>query len=945
MRISDWFKVQNIAYAIAVLGLCGIGNTLLFFQSWFSILFYFGTLTVLCIWVWHSGMAQSIGKMIQPVYQEFLNNMQKWKKAWEDQMAAWEAEAAARRQKEEEARKAAEAAVKQKKWEDQQRWIERTGISVEVNKAPKFATYQISVPKTTIWSNASIIGLIRSLSNRYSKEETTDIFLGIVATHESIVWTIRGKDDKHVFTRDEIENLVHPFFPDAQIAEYHYPLPAFPIHRQSAYYTSKHRTAWYDYAPSVKDFRDDNDPIKGVVQAMTMLRKGEVLRFDLMIPGVFKASPQDLEAELMIDAYTAGERYRITSFYRKDIFDLLTEQSIVWMKNQGLKQHLVPRWPEQQFINYLRRLEQPLIGVFISLTFDTPDISRQNIVDGLSQLVMQSFSGREVNIVEAEVFSSTEYTDYLTWAFNHPFVRMTNKVAAIKEKQGEDAAMQYMQQCSFFRIAEEVAAMWHLPHEKFAPSKIAWAVPQLPSELTLNDSKDRIVLGTAQGKQASVLTADLRHHVFMTGSTGTGKSNQLQNIAHQLIEGNSGFAVFDPHGSLVQNIVSASVLVGKTDKILLLDLNKTDYPIPLNPFRVPAGADKDFAYDLALWVMKSVFKDSWSMSLMETVVTNTLELVLTDPEATPLDMQRVLTNNYYRQRLLKQALKQGAIEPASEVWWTEEFGKGSDSGRREASQSTRNRLRVFLNSRIEQMVCHPQSLDFRKLIAEGYILLINLHGSRIQSEIGNLGAILFAQLFLNSKSLGVHPSEQPPRYYILLDETHRFITTQIDEMFSEARKFGLSLILSDQWIGQLPKDTQAAIVNNRGTAISFAGSPHEAKAMSTLYEPTITAQDIVNQDIGQAAIRTRFNGKFMPAFQVMTQPPLPPIGDKKLQVTWDELWKHTVSTLDLMSGDEVRAWIRTRYKSKAASDSNTTPSDNGAATTDIEYGSSDDEEE
>jgi hypothetical protein len=322
---------------------------------------------------------------------------------------------------------------------------------------------------------------------------------------------------------------------------------------------------------------------------------------------------------------------------------------------------------------------------------------------------------------------------------------------------------------------------------------------------------------------------------------------------------------------------------------------------------------------------------------METVIRRTLELVLTDPEATPLDMQRVLKNDNYRRKRFKTALDSGLLSTAAEMWWDEEYDSISSSAKENKARSTLNRLITFLEGSIELMTCHPKGLDFRQLIDDGYILLVNLKGDEIASEIGALGAILFAQLYMASYSLGEIAGDAPPRYYLIIDETHTFITTALETMFSEARKYGLSLVMVDQWIGQLDKGTQNAIVNNRGTTISFRASEKEAPSTALLYEPEVTTDDLVKQRVGQAAIKTLSRGETLPAFQVQTPRPLQRIQDDALRVTWDSLWQQTIKTLDLMPAEEVRRWIRERYRSKAKdAQNNNTPSPQKVDETDIE---------
>lgn len=48
--------------------------------------------------------------------------------------------------------------------------------------------------------------------------------------------------------------------------------------------------------------------------------------------------------------------------------------------------------------------------------------------------------------------------------------------------------------------------------------------------------------------------ADRRHHVYIIGKTGTGKSTLIANLARQDLANGEGFALLDPHGDLVEHV-------------------------------------------------------------------------------------------------------------------------------------------------------------------------------------------------------------------------------------------------------------------------------------------------------------------------------------------------------------------------------------------------------
>jgi hypothetical protein len=62
-------------------------------------------------------------------------------------------------------------------------------------------------------------------------------------------------------------------------------------------------------------------------------------------------------------------------------------------------------------------------------------------------------------------------------------------------------------------------------------------------------------------------------------------------------------------------------------------------------------------------------------------------------------------------------------------------------------------------------------------------------------------------------------SSQLPKnpVYVYIDEVQNFITTSLDVVFSEARKYGVYMMVAHQFFGQLPSETLQAVLGNVGT--------------------------------------------------------------------------------------------------------------------------------
>ena len=63
--------------------------------------------------------------------------------------------------------------------------------------------------------------------------------------------------------------------------------------------------------------------------------------------------------------------------------------------------------------------------------------------------------------------------------------------------------------------------------------------------------------------------------------------------------------------------------------------------------------------------------------------------------------------------------------------------------------------------------------------------------------------------------------DQRRDFYLYIDEFQNFATDSFATIFSEARKYKLSLIVANQYIDQLTESLRNAIFGNVGSIISF----------------------------------------------------------------------------------------------------------------------------
>ncbi len=462
----------------------------------------------------------------------------------------------------------------------------------------------------------------------------------------------------------------------------------------------------------------------------------------------------------------------------------------------------------------------------------------------------------------------------------------------------------------------EIATLWHLPTDAFAAPSIAWGSTNVPVELT--DPNDAVLLGEivrpgAVKQPVFLKTVDRRRHHYIAGMPGMGKTTFMHSLIQQDIGNGNGVVVIDPHGTLIEAILATSIPAMREHDVILLECGRRERPVPINPFRLPPEVMVDQAYNFVLYAMQRVYASIWLEGQTQGYIQHLVQLLLTDPDATPRDIYRVLDpedSTYLKQLLagLKNnpRVSKIAAQQLRQFWTT--FSKYTKGKKQEIALPILNRTGLFLGTPLlTSMTCHPTTIDFRRYLQEKKIVLINLAGDAVFSEVDSLATLFLSGFLLAAFSLGAIPDNDPPRAYVYVDELERMTGAPIPMMVAEARKFGLSLIVTNQTLNQLPTDVLNGILGTVETRSVFQLGMLDAQKFAPEFVPDVTAEDIRNLGQWRIAVRTSARGKPVLPFIMNTVKPeaVPnPVAPKALRQRANET---------LLSYEEVEHWLETRY--------------------------------
>jgi hypothetical protein len=137
----------------------------------------------------------------------------------------------------------------------------------------------------------------------------------------------------------------------------------------------------------------------------------------------------------------------------------------------------------------------------------------------------------------------------------------SNKINTSRQKKLIDDFIyrRFDEKISFLLNTEELAGLYHFPLKNSETPNLLWLTAKhAPAPSNIPDSG--IVLGQniyrREAKDIKIKREDRRRHTYVIGKSGVGKSVLLAGMAIQDIINGEGVCVIDPHGDLIEDIIS-----------------------------------------------------------------------------------------------------------------------------------------------------------------------------------------------------------------------------------------------------------------------------------------------------------------------------------------------------------------------------------------------------
>ncbi|HEV2412895.1 MAG TPA: ATP-binding protein [Candidatus Saccharimonadales bacterium] len=397
----------------------------------------------------------------------------------------------------------------------------------------------------------------------------------------------------------------------------------------------------------------------------------------------------------------------------------------------------------------------------------------------------------------------------------------------------------------------ELATIFHLPDQRNTKTSQLQRQNSKQVDGPQNVPKEGLLLGyniyRGTKKEIRIDELDRRRHVYIVGQTGTGKSSLLENLALQDMLDGKGFAFIDPHGDVAEALLNM-VPKERIEDVIYFSPGDMEYPMGLNLFEFKSSDERDFLVQEAINMLYKLY-DPQHTGIMgpryESLFRNVALTVMADPAGSSfIDIPKVFTDKDYQKEKMKHVTDQTVLD-----FWNKEMAQTNDYHKSEVMGWFVSKFGAFLsNEMMRNIIGQTKSaFNLRDIMDNKKILLVNLSKGKLGDLNQKLLGMIFVMKFQVAAMSRVDTMEEDRQDFTLyVDEFQNFATDSFAEIFAEARKFRLSLVVANQFMTQLTDQVREAVIGNVGTVIALRLGTTDAEQIVKKFAPVFDIQDLVH---------------------------------------------------------------------------------------------------
>lgn len=331
-------------------------------------------------------------------------------------------------------------------------------------------------------------------------------------------------------------------------------------------------------------------------------------------------------------------------------------------------------------------------------------------------------------------------------------------------------------------------------------------------------------------QMAKISEKDRSTHFYVIGATGTGKTKFLEFLIKQDIQTGNGFGVIDPHGDLIESVKGFLACEWNqkriSENVVLIDPVDPHYTVTFNPLeRLPNTSIPEQVGEL-ISAFKKIWSDSWGVR-MEDLMRNSL-IALGEAGFSLADLSQFLNN-----RALRNIVLEKVTHPIAQDYF-HRFESLTDRGQITWIEPIMNKMNAFFSDeRIRQMFSsNSNSFNLREIMDNRKVLLVKLNKGKLKGSADLLGSLLMSMIQVAAFSRSELPQHKRVPFYLYIDEFQNFASENFAVILSEARKYGLSLVMAHQTLSQISDELRGLILGNTGIQTYFRLNRQDASHLA-----------------------------------------------------------------------------------------------------------------
>jgi hypothetical protein len=362
---------------------------------------------------------------------------------------------------------------------------------------------------------------------------------------------------------------------------------------------------------------------------------------------------------------------------------------------------------------------------------------------------------------------------------------------------------------------------------------------------------------------------DRLRHIYALGKTGSGKSTLLLNLAISDIQRGNPLCVIDPHGDLCEELLR-HVPKERINDVIYFNPADLEYPIAFNLLRNVQPQYHDLIASGLMSAFKKIWEDAWGNRTAH-ILRFSLLTLLEYGEGTIMDIQKLLTDQSWRNFVLLKVKN-----PDVQKFWSKEYNAHTKAGQAVIISPILNKMGVFASSQpLRAMFGQKErSFSMQEVMDNNKILIVNLSKGLIgEDTCAFIGCMIVSSIQSAALYRARQPEHTRKNFYLYIDECHTFVTGSFVGILAEARKYGLSLFMCNQYIDQLKDEIWSGIRGNIGTLISFTVGATDAQYLAREFAPVFNEQDIISLPRYSMYVKLMIDGTISRPFSADSLPP------------------------------------------------------------------------